>query len=95
MSRPITLASGQWADLKLDDLAAMMKDIGYDGLELTTFGDHFDVGKALSEPDYCDKQREKLEKHGLRCWAISAHAAGQCVLDLIDESGYPVYSSSF
>ena len=85
MTRPITLASGQWADMKLDDLAALVKEIGYDGLELTTFGDHFDVGKAISEPDYCDKKRKQLEKHGLRCWAISGHAAGQCVLDIIDE----------
>jgi len=93
MARPITLASGQWADMKLDDLAAIMKDIGYDGLELTTFGDHFNVGKALSEPGYCDKQRSKLEKHDLRCWAISGHATGQCVLDIIDERHRPFLPS--
>jgi sugar phosphate isomerase/epimerase len=77
--------TGQWADLPLADLAPKMKGYGYDGLELACWGDHFEVKRALEEPDYCAKKRELLEKHGLQCHAISAHLVGQAVLDIIDE----------
>ena len=85
MARPVTIFTGQWADLPLDTLAAKMKALGYDGLELACWGDHFEVNKADAEPDYCDKKRAQLEKHGLKCYAISAHLVGQGVLDVIDE----------
>ncbi|MCL2304615.1 MAG: sugar phosphate isomerase/epimerase [Planctomycetaceae bacterium] len=86
MPRPITLTSGQWADMDFDKFASIIQEIGYDGLELATRGGvHFDVDRALAESDYCDQKREQLAKYGLRCWAMSGHAAGQCVLDRIDE----------
>ena len=52
MARPITLFTGQWADLPLDDLAAQAASCGFDGLELACWGDHFEVDRALAEPDY-------------------------------------------
>jgi sugar phosphate isomerase/epimerase len=52
MPRPITLFTGQWADLPLADLAAKAAEWGYDGLELACWGDHFDVAKALADPGY-------------------------------------------
>ncbi len=85
MARPITIVTGQWADLKLDVFAEKMKAIGYEGLELACSGDHFDVEKALTEDDYCVKKRAQLKKFGLDCWAISGHLVGQCVLDTVDE----------
>ncbi len=85
MARPVTMFTGQWADLTLETLAAKCKEFGYDGLELACWGDHFEVPKALHEPDYCAKKRQLLEKHNLRVFAISAHLVGQAVLDLIDE----------
>jgi len=33
MPRPITLFTGQWADLPLAELAPLAKEMGYDGLE--------------------------------------------------------------
>ncbi len=33
MARSVTLFTGQWADLKLEDLAKIMAEVGYDGLE--------------------------------------------------------------
>ena len=42
MARPVTLFSGQWADLPLTELAEKARDWGYDGLELGCWGDHFD-----------------------------------------------------
>ena len=34
MTRPITLFTGQWADLPLETVAQKAKDFGFDGLEL-------------------------------------------------------------
>ena len=46
--RPVTLFTGQWADLPLAKLAPMAREMGYDGVELACWGDHFEVDKALS-----------------------------------------------
>ena len=85
MSRPVTLFTGQWADLPLTELAEKAARWGYDGLELACWGDHFDVGRAADDPDYCVARRELLSSHGLDVWAISNHLVGQAVCDRIDE----------
>jgi len=85
MPRPVTLFTGQWADLPIEQMAAMTADFGYDGIELACWGDHFEVDRALAEDDYCDKHHQLLAKHDLQCHAISAHLVGQAVLDRIDE----------
>ena len=84
MARPITLFTGQWADLTLDDVASRCASWGYDGLELACWGDHFEVDRAIAEPDYARGRRELLERHGLGCWALGAHLVGQAVCDPID-----------
>lgn len=84
MARLRTLFTGQWADLALEDLAAKAAAWGYQGLELACWGDHFEVGRALDEPDYCQKKLDLLEKHNLDCQAISNHLVGQLVLDRND-----------
>ena len=86
MGRPVTLFTGQWADLPLEELAAKAAEWGYDGLELACWGDHLDVSKAASDPAYVKKQLNILEKNGLRCWAISNHLAGQLVCDLNNDA---------
>ena len=58
MARPITLFTGQWADLPLEALVAKASDWGYDGLELACWGDHFDVRKAVADPSSCEERRE-------------------------------------
>ena len=85
MARPVTLFTGQWADLPLEILAAKAASWGYDGLELACWGDHFDVVRALEEDDYCAHKKELLSSHGLSLHAISNHLVGQAVCDLIDE----------
>lgn len=85
MSRPVTLFTGQWADLSLAELLPLVKKMGYDGVELACWGDHFEVDRALAEADYCRKKWALLKKHGLNCFAISTHLVGQAVCDLIDE----------
>ena len=81
MARPVTIFTGQWADLKLEELTPIMADFGYDGLELACWGDHMDVSKASADKDYCKKQKAILEKHNLKLFAISNHLAGQLVCD--------------
>jgi sugar phosphate isomerase/epimerase len=81
MARPVTLFTGQWADIPLETLAAKAKAFGYDGLELACWGDHFEVDRALSEDGYCQSRWDILNKHGLKCFAISTHLVGQAVCD--------------
>jgi sugar phosphate isomerase/epimerase len=84
-SRPVTLFTGQWADLPLDDLAAKAAAWGFDGLELAAQGDHFAVDHALADPGYVKAHRELLDRHGLLCLTIGTHLVGQAVCDAIDE----------
>lgn len=83
--RPVTLFTGQWADLPLATLADKAAQWSYDGLELACWGDHFDVQAALADDGYCADRRDLLSGHGLGVWAISAHLAGQAVCDRIDD----------
>ena len=85
MPRPVTLFTGQWADLPLETLAAKAAEWGYDGLELACWGDHFDVERALTEDGYCQGRHDLLARHGLAVHAISNHLVGQAVCDRIDE----------
>jgi sugar phosphate isomerase/epimerase len=84
MSRPVTLFSGQWADLPFDQFCAKAKSFGYDGIEIACWGDHMDVKKAATDPKYVEEKKATLAKHGLKAWAIGTHLAGQCVGDLWD-----------
>lgn len=81
MARQATLFTGQWADLPIAELLPLVKDFGYDGVELACWGDHFEVDRAINEPDYCDNLRALLAEHDLGCWAISHHLGGQLVCD--------------
>ena len=83
MARPITLFTGQWADLPLETLAEKAASFGYDGLELACWGDHFEVDKALSDDGYVKSRWDILNKYGLKCFAISNHLVGQAVSDAI------------
>ncbi len=85
MSRSICLFTGQWADLPLKELLPKVKSMGFDGVELACWGDHFEVSRALREDDYCSKLWDLLKLHGLACYAISTHLVGQAVCDRIDE----------
>lgn len=81
MGRPVTLFTGQWADVPLEAMARKAKAWGYDGLELACWGQHVDVVKAASDAAYSAGIRRTLEAEGLSIWAIGNHLAGQLVLD--------------
>ena len=83
MSRPVTLFTGQWADLSFETVCQKARSFGYDGLELACWGDHFEVDKATDA--YCKTKRKMLDKYGLKIFSISNHLVGQAVADRIDE----------
>lgn len=83
MARPVTLFTGQWADLNIETMCQKAKDFGYDGLELACWGDHFEVDKANAS--YCKSKRQLLEQYDLQLFSISNHLVGQAVCDNIDE----------
>ena len=85
MPRPVTLFTGQWADLTFDVVCAKAKSFGYDGVEIAAWGDHFQVDKALSDDAYIRSRQDILARHGLQVWAVSNHLVGQAVCDRIDE----------
>ncbi|MBQ6471687.1 MAG: sugar phosphate isomerase/epimerase [Victivallales bacterium] len=81
MGRKVTIFTGQWADLTLEDVCRKMQNFGYDGLELACWGDHFDVFEAAMSKKYCSAKLALLKKYNLGCWAISNHLAGQLICD--------------
>lgn len=83
MARPVTLFTGQFADLPFTEICRKAAEWGYDGLELACWGDHFEVDKALEDDDYVASRHEILAEHGLETWAISNHLVGQAVCDAI------------
>ena len=83
MARPVTLFTGQWADLPMEEMCRLAQSMGYDGLELATWG-QIDVRKAAEDAAYVKEMKATLEKYGLSCDALGAHLTGQCVGDLYD-----------
>ena len=92
MARPVTLFTGQWADLPFETICEKAASFGYDGIELACWGDHFDVTKANSDKKYCARRWEILADFGLNCYAISNHLVGQAVCDPIDERHQAILS---
>ena len=86
MPRPITLFTGQWADLPLKAMCEKAKSFGYDGLELACWGDHIEVFRAEKDEQYCKDKRALLAEYSLKVWAISNHLAGQLVCDPNNDS---------
>jgi len=86
--RPVTLFTGQWADLPFEEVCRLAGSWGYDGLEIACWGDHFDVVKAVQDEGYMQGRRDILEQHGLGCWAISNHLHGQAVCEAIIDDRY-------
>ncbi|NMR21478.1 sugar phosphate isomerase/epimerase [Cellulomonas fimi] len=81
MNHPVTLFTGQWADLPFEEVCRLASQWGYDGLEIACSGDHLDVWRAADDPRYLQERRELLDRHGLEVWAISNHLTGQAVCD--------------
>lgn len=85
MSRPITLFTGQWADLSFEEMCENASEMGYDGLEIACWGGHMDVEKAAKDRSYVEERKEILNKYDLQAWALGAHLPGQCVAARYDK----------
>lgn len=81
MPRPVTLFTGQWADLPFEEVCRLTSEWGYDGLEIACWGDHLEIDKAIADPSYLKGRKEILDKYNLKVWAISNHLVGQAVCD--------------
>ena len=92
MYRPITLFTGQFADIPINELAKKATGWGYDGLELACWGDHLDVDKAATDKKYVHDKLELLSKHNLQLFSISNHLAGQLVCDPNNDSRSDFFS---
>lgn len=84
MKRPVTIMTGQFGDLDLEEMCAFAGGIGYNGIEIACQA-QIDVYKAAEDANYVQSVKNTLNKHGLDCWALAAHLAGQCVGDNWDE----------
>ncbi|WP_029290151.1 sugar phosphate isomerase/epimerase [Cellulomonas sp. HZM] len=80
MTRPVTLFTGQWADLPFEEVCRLAAGWGYDGLEIACWGDHLDPWR-WDDDTYVADRLAILERHGLKVWAISNHLKGQAVCD--------------
>ncbi len=84
MPRPLLLFSHNWTDITLEDLAGKASEWGYAGFELACWGDHLEVQRAVSEPDYCSAKLDLLSRYDLQVPVVSNHRVGQAVCDPID-----------
>ena len=81
MARPVTLFTGQWADLPFEEVARLAGEWGYDGLEIACWGDHLDPRRAAEDDAYVKDRLDILEKNGLKVFTIANHLKGQAVCD--------------
>jgi len=80
-THPVTLFTGQWADLTLEEVAKLASGWGYDGLEIACSGEHLDVWRAADDDAYLKGRLDILKKYDLEVFAISNHLKGQAVCD--------------
>ncbi len=85
MPRPILLYTNRWTDLPLEELVGKVGEWGYSGVELACWGDHLEIQRALSEPDYCAGKLDLLARNDLQLPVLSNHRTGQAVCDPIDK----------
>jgi len=81
MARPVTLFTGQWADLPFEEVARLASGWGFDGLEIACWGDHLDVWRGATDDDYIADRLAILAKYDLKVFTISNHLTGQAVCD--------------
>ena len=81
MARPVTLFTGQWADLPFEEVAHLASGWGFDGLEIACWGDHLDVMRGATDDDYIADRLAILARYNLKVFTISNHLTGQAVCD--------------
>jgi sugar phosphate isomerase/epimerase len=90
MPRTVLLFSNGWVDTPLEELASRAADWGYAGFELATWGDHLEIRRAVTEPDYCSDRLELLSRFELQLPVVAAHRISTAVCDQIDGRHRPI-----
>src|SRR5207245_6327228 len=75
MARPVTLFSGQWADLPFAVLCQKARSFGFDGIELACQGDQMDARRAGTDSRYLEEKKAVLREHKLQVFALGGHLA--------------------
>ena len=81
--RPVTITTGQYGDMSLEEVCRSMSELGYDGLEIAIAA-HLNVRKFVKDEGYREEIKALLNKYNMKVWALGAHLAGQCVGDNYD-----------
>lgn len=84
MSRLLTLTTCQWADLSIEEICKLAKEMGYDGLEMACWGNQLDPVRAAKDDAYVAEVKAILKKYDMKVEALAAHIIGQCVGDYND-----------
>ncbi|MDD6210025.1 MAG: sugar phosphate isomerase/epimerase [Bacteroidales bacterium] len=82
MARLVSIYTGQWGDLPLEEMCKKASSFGYEGLELGVPA-HVDISRT--DQTYYDDILALLAKYNLKCAGIASHLIGQAVCDRIDE----------
>ena len=61
MARPVTIFTGQWADLSMEEMCRTAKEMGYEGLEIASWG-QIDVEKAAEDLNYVKELKGRLDE---------------------------------
>ena len=59
MARPVTLFTIQWGDLPLEEICRLAQQMGYEGLEIASWG-QIDVEKAAKDENYVKELIDRL-----------------------------------
>src|SRR5674476_73377 len=81
MTRPITLFTGQWADLPFEEVARLASEWGYQGVEIACWSDPLDPWQGAEDDAYIQGKLDLLERYNRKVYAISNHLKGQAVCD--------------
>lgn len=84
MKRPITLFTSQWADLSISEICKLAPKMGYEGIELATWGKQLNPKKAVNDPEYIKNIKKDFKDNGLGLWAVGGHMIGKLVGDEMD-----------
>ena len=84
MPRPITLFTGQWADLPFEEVCRLASEWGYDGLEVACWGDHLDVVRAAEDQSYAQGRLDLLAAIAGGTQPLPSFADGLAVQRVLD-----------
>ena len=86
MARPVTLFTGQWADLPLEELAEKAAAAGASTASSSPAGATTSTSpRRCATPATSPAAASCSSATGCSCWAIGNHLVGQAVCDPIDE----------